>query len=82
MKLSDSERQLLLAVGRARRRQAASDRQSLEEIAEAEMGTLLDWDDAFVGLTEKGLMFQSGENYLLTKEGEARGEREQEVHLP
>lgn len=44
------------------------------------MGTLLDWDDAIVGLIAKGLMFQSGENYLLTKEGEARREREQAVH--
>ncbi len=32
------------------------------------MGMLSDWDDAFVGLTEKGLMFQSGKNYLLTKQ--------------
>ncbi len=68
MKLSKSERQVLVAVGRAGRRQAASDRQSLEEIAEVEMGTSLDWDDAFVSLTEKGLMLQNGENYLLTKQ--------------
>ncbi len=32
------------------------------------METLLDWDDAFVGLIEKGLIYQSGENYLPTKQ--------------
>jgi ubiquinone/menaquinone biosynthesis C-methylase UbiE len=68
MRLSESERQVLVAVGRACRRHAASDRQSLAATAQLEMEASLDWDDAFVSLTEKGVLFRSGENYFPTKQ--------------
>jgi SAM-dependent methyltransferase len=73
--LSEAERQLMLVVGRAARRGAASDLPNLERIARLEICTHLDWRDALVGLTDKGLLARADSLLRLTREGETCRQR-------
>jgi SAM-dependent methyltransferase len=69
--LSEAERQLMLVLGRAARRRAPSDIPNLERIARLEIGAPLDWSDALIELTTKGLIAQFDSQFCLTPEGES-----------
>ena len=75
--LSEAERQLMLVLGRAARRGVNSDISTLERVARLELGANLDWSDALVGLTTKGLIAQFDSQLRLTPRGESW---RQEIH--
>jgi SAM-dependent methyltransferase len=68
--LSEAEKQLLLVLGRAARREISSDRASLERLARIEFGPPLDWTDAYLSLEQRALIDCANGHVQLTKRGE------------
>lgn len=79
--LSEAERQLMLVLGRAARKGMTSDLSNLERIARLEIGAPLDWSDALVALTTKGLVTQFDSQLCLTPQGE-RWRQEIRIKFP
>jgi len=74
--LNASERQLLLVIWRAGRRNAGSTLEDLKRIGHLEIGTTFDWADAFHSLVANRLVYIDAGHYLLTPEGTSRSEWE------
>lgn len=69
-KFSETEKQLLTVIREASRRRATSNQQSLTRMAKKEIGKLLDWSAAFTSLSERGLIRQTEQDYVLTEQGQ------------
>jgi SAM-dependent methyltransferase len=68
--LSEAEKQLLLVLGRAKRRGLPPDRPSLVRLAEREFGSPLDWTDAYASLQQRALIHCDNGHVHLTEHGE------------